>query len=100
MGSNRFNLNFDGRDYFLVLHGVVVERLGLLGEVVRDEVEDAGSQSVLRFLFHELLEASEEELMRGDGDAVDDGVVEGGGQGVGVEENRVMEGSHSLDVRF
>ena len=43
MGSNRSNLNFDGRDYFLVPHGVVVERLGLLGEVFGDEVEDAWS---------------------------------------------------------
>ena len=38
--------------------------------------------------------------MGGDGDAVDDGVVEGGGQGVVVEKNRVMEDNHALDVRF
>ena len=100
MGSNRFNLNFDNRDHFLVLHGVVVECLGLLVEVIGDEVGDAGSQSVLRVLLRELLEASEEGLTGGDGDAADYGVVEGGGLGVVVEENRVMEGSHALDVRF
>ena len=79
MGSNRFNLNFDSRDYFLVLHGVVVEHLGYLGEVVGDEVEDVRCHSVLVFLFPELLEALEEGLTGGDGDAVDYGVVEGGG---------------------
>ena len=79
MGSNRFNLNFDRRDYCLVLHGVVVEHLGYLGEVVGDEVEDVSCHSVLGILFSELLEALEEGLMGGDGDAVDDGVVEGGG---------------------
>ena len=79
MCSNRFNLNFDSRDYFLVLHGVVVECLGLLVEVCGDEVEDAGSQSVLRVLLREFLEALEEELTGGDGNAADDGVVEGGG---------------------
>ena len=33
-------------------------------------------------------------------DAVDNGVIEGGGQCVGVEKDRVVEGSHTLDVRF
>ena len=51
-------------------------------------------------LFRELLEASGEGLTGGDGDAVDDGVLKGGGQCVVVEENRVMEGSQALDVRF
>ena len=77
MGSNRFN--FDGRDYFLFLHGVVVEHLGHLGEVLGDEVEDVGCHSPLGFLFCELLEALEEGLWGGDEDAVDDGVFEGGG---------------------
>ena len=35
-----------------------------------------------------------------DGVTVDDGVVEGGGQYVGVEVNRVMEGCHAFDVGF
>ena len=52
----------------------------------------------MRVLFCEFLEASEEELTGGDGNAADDGVVEGGGQGIVVEENRVVEGSHTLDV--
>ena len=51
-------------------------------------------------MFLEFLEASAEELTGGDGNAADDGVVEGGGQGVVVEENRIMEGSHALDVSF
>ena len=76
---NRFNLNFDGRNYFLVSHGVVVERLGFLREVFGDEVKDVGSQTVLRVLFREFLETSEEELTGCNGDAADDGVVEGGG---------------------
>ena len=79
MGSNRFNLNFGGRDYFLFFQGVVVERLGHLGEVVEDEVEDVRCHSILGFLFPELVEALEEGLTGGDEDAVDDGVVDGGG---------------------
>ena len=79
MGSNRFNINFVGWNYFLVLHGVVVVRLGHLGEVVGDVVEDVRCHSVLGFLFRELLEALEEGWMGGDGKAVDDSVVEGGG---------------------
>ena len=42
LGWNRFNLNFDGKDYFFVLHGVVVERLGFLRVVVGDEFENVG----------------------------------------------------------
>ena len=42
LALNRSNLNFDCRDYFLVPYGVV-ERLGLLGEVFGDEVENVGS---------------------------------------------------------
>ena len=79
MGSNRFNINFGGWDYFFVLHGVVVVRLGHLGEVIRDEVEDVRCHSVLGLLFRELLEALEEGWTGGDGDAVDDGGIEGGG---------------------
>ena len=79
LSSNRFNINLGGWDNFLVLYGVVVVRLGHLGEVVGDEVEDVSCHSVLGILFSELLEALEEGLMGGDGDAVDDGVVEGGG---------------------
>ena len=37
------SLNFDVRNYFLIPHGVVVECLGLLGEVFGDEIEDVGS---------------------------------------------------------
>ena len=62
LGLNRFNLIFWGRDYFLVLHGVVVESLGHLGEVFGDEVEDVRCHSVLGFSFRELLKALEERL--------------------------------------
>ena len=79
LGSNRFNINFGGWDNFLVLPGVVVVRLGHLREVVRDEVEDVRHHFVLRFLFREILEVLEEGLKGGDGEAVDDGVFEGGG---------------------
>ena len=34
------------------------------------------------------------------GDAVDDGVDEGGGQRVGVEEVMIVEGCHTLNVRL
>ena len=65
----------------LLLHTpwLVVVRLGHLEEVVRDEVEDVRCHFVLGFLFHELLEVLEEGLTGGDGDPVDDGVIEGGG---------------------
>ena len=42
------------------------------------------------------------EKLRADhnGKAVDDGVVERGGQGVGVQVNRVMKSCHTIDVGF
>ena len=37
---------------------------------------------------------------KGGGDAVEDGVDECGGQFVGVEEDMIVEGCHTLNVRF
>ena len=55
---------------------------------------------ILRFSFFKGGESREKGLANKGRDAVDDGVNEGGGQHVGVEEVRVMEGCHTLNVRF
>ena len=39
-------------------------------------------------------------LADSNGKAVDDDVIEGGGQGVGIQVNRVREGGFTLDVGF
>ena len=86
LSLNRFDI-YLGRWEDLVIAGVFLRHLG---EVVGDEVENVFPC--------ELTEALEEGLTDGDGDTVDDDGVEGGGQCVGVEVNRVMEGCHAFDV--
>ena len=55
---------------------------------------------ILRLSFFERGESREKGLANKMWDTVEDGVDEGGGQRVDVEEVGVMEGCHTLNMRF
>ena len=70
------------------------------GQVLGDKVEDVDCRFVLRICICEFVESGIEGLANVEGYAFDDGVGEGGGQCVGVEEVLIVEGCYTLEVRF
>ena len=61
-------------------------------------MEGGNGHFVLKILVLELDEALQEKLVVCYWKAADDDVVEGGGQGDSVQEVRVLEGGHTLDI--
>ena len=55
---------------------------------------------ILFILSFELKEALEKWLVDCNGHAIDDGVIEGGGQHGGVEEGGVVEDGNPFDIGF
>ena len=73
---------------------------GYLGQILGDEVEDVGCRFVLGICLCKFKESGVESLADVEGNAFDDGVGEGGGQCIGVEEVLIVEGCYAFKVRF
>ena len=84
----------------LKLHGVAGKGAGQVGDVIRDEMEGGKGHFVLKILVLELEQALEEKLANRYKKAADNDVIEGGGQGDGIQEVGVLEGNHTFYVGF
>ena len=100
LNSDWFDVHFVRRGDVVIFQRIADMILCHFGELVGDEIEDVDCRFILGVCLFEVAEFGKKCLASVNWDAVDDGVIEGGGQCVGVEKERIVEGSYTLDVRF